>query len=144
MSSTLIKNNDSSFWIHNAVAEVWLIALAKQIAGSQYDSKWLVDFAAEINEALAAGWVVGPLQYDFASALRDPKQIEIFKEIFEAVEVQLRDLATTDSVIKIDNYCASSEFMVRELEMLGNLFFAPSLVPSPPHIYTSEKGWKVA
>ena len=143
MSSTLIQYRGKGFWMHNAVAEVWLCALCQQIRNGDVREKWIIDLSDKINAALNAKWIAGVLQSDLNSTLVDDRLASV-SNIFLEIEDRLFSLAKNNSIVKMSIYAASSEFLTPELEMLRTLFFETSLISTPPHIFTLNKGWVIA
>jgi hypothetical protein len=144
MSSTLVSNGSSAVWIHNAVGEVWLAALNAKIRALASPPAELLALSQEIERALAVGWVEGALQYDFASLLQSERVSEEFRSLQAEVESSLKAAASSSSVITQGRHQAAAEFALPEVQMLSQLFFDKSAVPTPPHIYLRDRGWTPA
>ena len=144
MSSTLVSNGSGGVWIHNAVGEVWLAALDTQIRALPSPAPELQMLSREIEGALAAGWVEGALQYDFAALLQSEVASVEFKILQSEVEASIKARADAAPVITQGRHQATAEFAVPEVEMLSRLFFDKGSVPTPPHVYLRDRGWTLA
>lgn len=144
MPSTLVKYESREFWMHNAVGEVWLCSLKEKMCPDSTPDELLNQFSSEIDTALSAGWVTGPLQHDSDSLLSEPGRKHQFILVLNEVLEELLTAAKSSPIVRISSYAAAAEFLVPELNMLRKHFTEPSSVPSPAHIYVLGKGWVVA
>lgn len=143
MSTSLLKFNESGFWIHNSVAELWFSVFCEQAACFK-DKKWVSDFLNEINLALDAGWIDGIAMAIFDKYLFSQARHHIFLNIVNDTNNFLINQASIDDVISHGRFSASKSFLIPELNMIHNLFFASNEVPDLPHVFVLDQGWVIA
>jgi hypothetical protein len=143
MSTSLVGYADKRFWMHNAVAEVWFSVFAKQVVRRRTTERWLIAFAGEAQNALDARWIDGIATGGFDQYVGE-EQRTLFLGVLAAVNKELLDQAAQASVVEVDGFAATSEFLVAELSMLENVFLRPQRVPMPPNVFSPAGGWRPA
>ena len=144
MGTSMVSNGDRGVWVHDGVGEVWLASLSTLIHGRPDTHPLLLDLSQEIEECLEGRWIVGALQYDFGSLLRDPELKTILRSLQKQVEDDWKAQAASGPLVVHREWQAAAEYALPELAMLSRLFFNPASVPMPEHIYIPGRGWKLA
>ena len=144
MASSQMNFQGKSFWIHNAVAEVWFAGFAQMTRTEQHVKPWLHAMIDEINAALSASWVDGIVMTIFDANLTSPDRIDDFISLMKKTNRELLMKAQASHVVSIDRFDAGTEFLVPEIEMLEALFLHPQEISEPWKIFAVGKGWVAA
>lgn len=144
MSTSLFVFHDKKFWIHNAVAEVWLSAFVQELILDRSLMQSEKSFVNDITESLDAQWLDGILMSGFETHINDEKKMAAFLPIIQKTNDKLLEQSKSGKTVQVGNSAASTDFLVPEITMLENLFFEREKVPSPPHIFKAGQGWVVA
>ena len=78
MSTSLMNFRGKSFWIHNAVAEVWFSCLIDNPEIKNSHQIWVNKISHEIEMALDAQWVDGIVMGLFDLHLNASKRVDFF------------------------------------------------------------------
>lgn len=82
MPTSMVSNGDRGVWIHDGVGEVWLASLSTLILERHATHPLLLDLRQKIERGLEARWIVGALQYDVGSLLRDAASVPMPAHIY--------------------------------------------------------------
>ena len=143
MSTSLLTYKKKSFWIHNAVAEVWVSYFLRAIRSGSHPY-WLHGMVDEIEPALEAGWVEGVIANAFDSHIKSKDQLEQFVPIMKLVNEKILQQTNISPIVSIDKFDASSAFLAPEILMIETLFLRPEQILEPWKVFTLNEGWRVA
>lgn len=144
MASSQMNFQGKSFWIHNAVAEVWFAWFVRTTKGEPHMAAWLQAMVDDINVALGAPWVDGIVMTAFDTHLTSPERLDAFVSLMKKTNEELLAKAQTSRVVSIDRFDAASEFLVPEVQMLETLFLDSQEISEPWKIFVIGKGWVAA
>lgn len=144
MPTSLLKFKQKGFWIHNAVAEVWLCFLARAVRSETHIPAWLQRMAEEIELALDAGWIDGVTSSVFDAHLESTERVDFFLPLLSSVKEEILAKACEQQTVSIDKFEASSVFLIPEILMVDMLFSRPEEISEPWKVFTLQDGWRVA
>lgn len=133
-----------SFWIHNAVAEVWFSSLVRTASRATEISGWLQLMLDEIRPALEHSWVDGIVMRVFDDHISSPQRVEYFLPFLLATNTELLEAAKVQRIVSVDKFDAVSEFLIPEVQMIEVMFRQPEEMSEPWKIFTVPDGWRIA
>lgn len=144
MSTSLLKFKQKGFWIHNAVAEVWLCFLVRAVRSETHAPSWLQGMAEEIELALEANWIDGVISNVFDTNVESKERLELFSRLLIPMNAEILAKASEHQTVSIDKFGASSAFLIPEILMVDTLFFRPEEITEPWKVFTLRDGWRAA
>jgi hypothetical protein len=139
-----VKFKQKGVWVHNAVAEVWLCFLVREIRSEAHAPLWLQGMAEEIELALEAGWIDGVISSVFDAHLESVDKVELFLPRLSSAKDEILAQASKQQAVNIDKFDASSAFVIPETLMLERLFAHPEEISEPWKVFTLRDGWRIA
>lgn len=144
MSTSFARFSGKGFWMHNAVAELWLKAMI-EVAESKINTEaWLAEFKCDVEDALSANWIDGIMSSSFDKYLDKSSRLSFFIEMMADANEILIGLAESSDVVEIDGCSAHRDFLIPEIEKLMDLFVCKERISSPPEVFIKNVGWRVA
>jgi hypothetical protein len=144
MSSSLLTYRKKSFWVHNAIAEVWFYSFVQTALAEPAIPAWLRGMVDDISPALDAAWIDGVAMNAFDDHLTSSERLEFFLPLMMKINTALLSKASTGRVVSVDKFDAASEFLLPEIQMIEALFLRPESIHEPWKIFTVPHGWCVA
>lgn len=133
-----------SFWIHNAIAEVWFCSFARVANRVTEIPGWLELMLDEIRPALEHSWIDGIAMRVFDEHINSPQRMEDFLPLLAATNAELLAMAGAQRLVSVEKFDAASEFLIPETQMIEVLFRQPEKLSEPWKIFTIPDGWRVA
>jgi hypothetical protein len=144
MSTSLLRFRKKGFWVHNAVAEVWLCFLVHAVRSDADAPAWLQEMAKEIELALAAGWIDGVTSGAFDAHLDSTEKVGLFLTLLSSTNERILTETSPSQTVSIDKFGASSVFLAAEIQMVDTLFFRPDEMSESWKVFTLHDDWRVA
>ncbi|MDM0039165.1 hypothetical protein QTH89_22205 [Variovorax sp. J22G21] len=144
MPSSLMTFRGKSFWMHNAVAEVWFAAFTREVVGEKGAPEWIQSMLDDVAPALEHGWVDGIVMSAFDEHLTSNQRLEAFLPRMARTNSYLRSAAVLGDVVVVGRFCVSKEFLLPQIERLEDLFLRPQVLSEPWEIFTAPAGWRAA
>lgn len=133
-----------SFWIHNAVAEVWFSSFVRTASRATEIPAWLQHMLNEIRPALEHSWVDGIAMRVFDDHISSPQRVEYFLPFLLATNAELLEAAKVQRIVSVDKFDAASEFLTPDIQMIEVMFRQPEEMSEPWKIFTIPDGWRIA
>jgi hypothetical protein len=144
MATSLMTFIGKSFWIHNAVAEVWFSSFVRTANRVTEIPVWLQLMLNEITPALEHNWVDGIAMHVFDDHIDSPQRVEDFLSLLLTTNAELLKVAGVQRIVSVDKFDAASEFLIPEIQMIEVLFRQPEQLHEPWKIFTVPDGWRIA
>ncbi|WP_243373853.1 hypothetical protein [Microvirga solisilvae] len=130
MATSLLQFRGKGVWLHNAVAEVWLCVLKERLQKHASSGGLTEKLEEEIGEALDHQWIDGILASGIDEHIKCDSQLNEFIQIHNDVVHILKHLGANTRIVSVGPFCAATEYLVREVEMITQLFANSEIVPS--------------
>ena len=132
MATSFLGFRGRGDWVFDSLAEFWFGILVKRQVFQESDEQWVKDFVKEVNNALEAKWIMGVVTCALDKYLTDDQRIAFMAGESVALNKELRRLAEKTDWLKYDGAEVSSEYLVKQLDLIDNLFLDPEKVPLDP------------
>lgn len=144
MGTSILRFQGRGVWLHNAVAEVWVAELLRQMEPERSESGPLKSLLLEAEEALQHNWLTGVLIDSFDRLVQEGAAMAAFVRYLNAANSALRALpADSRGVVTRFGRPVAAAFMLPELEMIEAIFLLqPERVPDPPVCFGLGRGWR--
>lgn len=142
MSTSILQVKGRGVLLHNAVAEVWVTELLRQMEPERGGSGPLRGLLLKAEEALPHNWLTGVLFGSFDEFVQDDVSFAAFARYLSAANAALRALPVDErGVANSLGRPVSEAFLLPELEMIETLFLDPERVRDPSERFALGRGW---